>query len=66
MLPLPPFLGEAATDDPPPQDIADGYALTGFFLARHVLEPHGLGFPEARASFIAAVLREDCDAVARR
>jgi hypothetical protein len=29
--------------------------LTGFFLARHVLEPRGLGFADARASFIAAL-----------
>ena len=43
---------------PSPQDIADGYALTGFFLLRHVLEPRGLDLAEARASFIAAVLRE--------
>jgi hypothetical protein len=30
--------------------------LTGFFLARHVLEPRGLAFAEARAGFVAAVL----------
>jgi len=62
LLPLPAFLGanadEAVAGDPSPQDIADGYALTGFFLLRHVLEPRGLGLAEARASFIAAVLRE--------
>ncbi len=29
-------------DDPSPQDLADGFAVTGFFLVRHVLEPRGL------------------------
>ena len=53
LLALPAFLREAL--DPSPQDIADGFALTGFFLARHVLEPRGLGFADARASFIAAL-----------
>ena len=37
-------------------DIADGFALTGFFLARHVLEPRGLAFADAREGFVAAVL----------
>ena len=53
LLVLPAFLREAF--DPSPQDIADGFALTGFFLARHVLEPRGLSFADARASFIAAL-----------
>ena len=30
--------------------------LTGFFLARHVLEPRGLAFADAREGFVAAVL----------
>ncbi len=37
-------------------DIADGFALTGFFLVRHVLEPRGLAFADAREGFVAAVL----------
>ena len=41
---------------PSPDDIADGFALTGFFLARHVLEPRGLAFADAREGFVAAVL----------
>jgi len=40
------------------QDIADGFRLTGFFLVRYVLEPRGLSLSEARASFVAAVLRD--------
>ena len=40
------------------KDIEDGFALTAFFLARHVLEPRGLALPDARAHFIAAVCRK--------
>ena len=61
---LPAFLGEVATDDPTPQDLADGFALTGFFLVRHVLEPRGLALADARASFIAAVQRGGREALA--
>ncbi len=39
------------------RDIAEGFGLTGFFLARHVLEPRGLALPDARAHFIQAVCR---------
>jgi DNA repair protein RecO (recombination protein O) len=39
------------------RDLADGFALTGFFLARHVLEPRGLALSEERAHFIAALER---------
>jgi DNA repair protein RecO (recombination protein O) len=51
---LPGFLSEpvAASLD----DIADGFALTGFFLERHVLEPRGVAFADCREGFIAAVL----------
>ncbi len=54
LLRLPAFLadgGHAAIED-----LTDGFALTGFFLTRHVLDPRGLGFAEARERFIAAVL----------
>jgi len=54
LLLLPAFLREAVAGDPSPQDVADGFVLTGFFLARHVLEPRGLSLVDARASFIAA------------
>lgn len=39
-------------------DIADAFALTGFFLARHALEPRGLALPDARARFLAAVVHK--------
>ncbi|MFL6799032.1 MAG: DNA repair protein RecO [Xanthobacteraceae bacterium] len=62
LLPIPAFLLQTSRRQLPEelssQDILDGYSLTGFFLLRHVLEPRGLGLAEARASFIAAVLRE--------
>jgi len=58
LLTLPAFLGRADAGDPTAQDVADGFALTGFFLVRHVLEPYGLGLADARASFIAAVQRD--------
>jgi DNA repair protein RecO (recombination protein O) len=61
---LPAFLRETSADEPSPQDIADGFALTGFFLARHVLEPRGLSLAEARASFIAALRRDSRPAMA--
>jgi DNA repair protein RecO (recombination protein O) len=52
---LPAFLSTAVT--PSLDDIADGFALTGFFLVRRVLEPRGLAFADAREGFVAAVLR---------
>ena len=37
-------------------DLADGFAVTGFFLLRHMFEPRRLALPDARGSFISAVL----------
>jgi DNA repair protein RecO (recombination protein O) len=37
-------------------DLADAFALTGFFLERHAFAPRGLALPDARARFVAAVL----------
>ena len=54
LLRLPAFLAEKGT--PSTDDLADGFALTGFFLARHVLDPRGLAFADAREGFVAAVL----------
>jgi DNA repair protein RecO (recombination protein O) len=60
MLALPAFLrAEWAAGEPAPQELSDAFALTGFFFQRHVLEPRGLAMHDARASFIAAVLRHD-------
>ena len=56
MLRLPAFLRE---DDAiaASRDVADGFALTGFFLSRYVLEPRGLALADERAHFIAALER---------
>jgi DNA repair protein RecO (recombination protein O) len=56
MLRLPDFLRD---DDAAPagRDLADGFALTGFFLERHVLEPRGMTLSDERTHFIAALTR---------
>jgi DNA repair protein RecO (recombination protein O) len=36
-------------------DLADAFALTGFFLERHAFTPRGLAVPAARARFVGAV-----------
>jgi len=56
MLRLPAFLREADTN-PAGRDLADGFALTGYFLMRHALEPRGLALGDERAHFIAALNR---------
>ena len=55
LMRLPDFLraeGEPASA----ADLADAFALTGFFLDRHAFAPRGLPLPDARARFVAAVL----------
>jgi|SRR5581483_494899 len=56
LMQLPAFL---AGDDgePTPAEVSSGFAITGHFLSRHVLEPRGIALPEARRHFIAAILR---------
>jgi DNA repair protein RecO (recombination protein O) len=56
MLRLPAFLRDRALE-PTGRDLSDGFALTGFFLSRHVMEPRGLALGEERANFIAALGR---------
>jgi DNA repair protein RecO (recombination protein O) len=56
LLPIPAFLGSGETN-PPIEQIAEGFALTGFFLARYAFEPRGEPLPDARAHFIASVIR---------
>jgi DNA repair protein RecO (recombination protein O) len=58
LLRLPPFLArEEPGGAPSPEELAEAFALTGFFLGRHVFAPRGETEPEARARFLAAVLR---------
>ncbi len=56
LMRLPAFLktSEAIAVGP---DVADGFALTGYFLTRHVYEPRGLALPDARSHYIAALNR---------
>jgi len=63
MLRLPAFLLDRDAE-PADQDVADGFALTGFFLARYVMEPRGLLLGDERAHFIAAILRGSPNALA--
>lgn len=56
MLRLPAFLRDPETAPIGP-DLADGFALTGYFLTRFVLEPRGLALGDERAHFIAALNR---------
>jgi len=57
MLRLPAFLHSDGEGEPAADQLTDAFALTGFFLERHVLEPRGLPMHDARANFINAVLR---------
>lgn len=57
LLALPAFLGADTPGTPSAGELRDGFALTGFFLARHVYEPRGEPLPESRHQFIAAVVR---------
>jgi DNA repair protein RecO (recombination protein O) len=55
LLPLPSFLINGMP--PTLADLADGLALTGFFLERRVVTPHERKMPAARARFVEAVKR---------
>jgi DNA repair protein RecO (recombination protein O) len=56
LLALPPFLLAGGGEEAPTiAEIAAGFRLTGFFLARDVFEPRGLAEPTARRAFIASV-----------
>ncbi len=58
LMRLPAFLAaEDAGEEPSAPDVADGFEITGFFLARYVFEPRGLTLPDARRHFIAAIAR---------
>ena len=55
LLALPAFLIDETPRRPSAGDLADGFAVTGFFLGRYVYEPRGMHAPDARERFIAAV-----------
>ena len=56
LMRLPVFL-QTGAEPQTPADLADAFALTGFFLDRHAFAPRGLDLPEARAHFVAALSR---------
>lgn len=55
LLRLPPFLADAGAAASA-ADLRDGFVLTGFFLARRVLDPRGGLHPPERERLIAALL----------
>lgn len=58
LLPLPSFLSPAGG----PADagaVAEGLRLSGWFLERHVFEPHGMTSPDARERLVAHIGRLD-------
>jgi DNA repair protein RecO (recombination protein O) len=57
LMRLPRFLTDPDKEKPSATDVANGFEITGFFLARHLFEPRGLAVPDARRQFIAAILR---------
>lgn len=57
LMQLPRFLAGADEEKPSATDVANGFEITGFFLARHLFEPRGLQVPDARRQFIAAILK---------
>jgi DNA repair protein RecO (recombination protein O) len=58
LLPLPAFLSEGqGARQPSPADIAAGFALTGFFLRRHLFEPRGLPEPPERGRLMELAAR---------
>jgi len=60
LLRLPPYLrqGDEHAGGWSDQDLQDGFALTGLFLLRNVLEPRGQGHSDARDGFINAVIKK--------
>jgi DNA repair protein RecO (recombination protein O) len=50
LLALPRFVAAGGAGDP--QQIGDGLALSGYFLERHVLAPHGRRLPAARSRLV--------------
>jgi DNA repair protein RecO (recombination protein O) len=62
LLKLPAFLVEDKTDATP-QDVILGLTLTGHFLERHVLAPHGQSLPRSRERLIGLLARRTATAL---
>jgi DNA repair protein RecO (recombination protein O) len=63
LMRLPRFLADDEAF-PDAAALADGFALTGFFLNRYVAEPRGTTLPPERERFIASVLQPSRNAPA--
>jgi DNA repair protein RecO (recombination protein O) len=60
LLLLPAFLRDSASESRVnKEEIKNGLALTGFFLNKYAIEPHGWKMPSMRARFEAAVAQEN-------
>ena len=57
LLPLPPFLLSGSNGAPSNEEIRHGFLLTGYFLHRWVLAPHGVKMPEARGRLVDRLFR---------
>jgi DNA repair protein RecO (recombination protein O) len=57
MLALPRFLTSARDRHATQQDVADGFALTGYFLEQRLLAPRGEHLPESRGRILAHIDR---------
>lgn len=59
LLPLPAFLREGARIEarPTADEIADGFRMTGFFLARDLFAARGVPLPDSRRAFLAAAAK---------
>jgi DNA repair protein RecO (recombination protein O) len=59
LLPLPAFLreGPRLEAQPSADEIADGFRLTGFFLARDLFAANGSPLPDSRAAFLSAAAK---------
>ena len=55
LLPLPEFVLRRSDGDPSADDFRQAFALTGYFLHRHVYEPRGLAPSPARERLVALV-----------
>ncbi len=60
LLPLPAFLVyDSPANRVAPQELAEAFALTGYFLERWIFEPQGLKPPQERARFVALATRAE-------
>ncbi len=57
LLALPGFLRGLPATEPSAEDVLAGFALTGYFLNRHVFDPRGVTQPEARERVVSRLAR---------